>query len=87
MQDERRNTTLCWNCKNAVGSTMCSWAKDFKPVVGWQAIRNDLKSTPGGGMVISYIVLCCPLFDPDDDLIDFQPRLKRYCGRKKDEKE
>lgn len=44
---------------------MCSWAQKFQPVEGWKAWRNDLKSTPTGGLVISYHVDKCPLFIRD----------------------
>ena len=81
--DERRNSTICWDCQRAVGKDRCCWADNFKPVKGWNAIRNDLKSTPNGGLVISYIVLCCPLFVPDEPL-NGQPvqQYKRFCGKK-----
>ena len=57
--------TICWDCRNATGH--CSWSryKSFRPVEGWDVIPtkiNDGTRNPQS----SYIVLRCPLFDPDD---------------------
>ena len=53
--------TLCWMCKNACG--FCSWSKEFKPVEGWTAERNDMQVH--NRLDESYIVYECPEFEQD----------------------
>jgi len=51
------NSTICWDCANAVGK--CSWSEKFKPVKGWTVV----KSTKDGQT--TYVVLDCPQFIRD----------------------
>ena len=45
--------TLCWQCdKSCTGG--CSWSKDFVPVNGWVAEKNEKRG--------SYSVITCPEF-------------------------
>lgn len=48
------NFTLCWDCERSYKKT-CNWAKDFKPVDGW-----DADETKNG-----YLVKSCPEFIRD----------------------
>ena len=59
-----RSFTLCWDCANYCGG--CSWSDHWmhKPVEGWTAIRNDIR-TKAGDVVESYIVMGCPEFVRD----------------------
>ena len=62
-------STLCWSCDKATGG--CSWSKQFKPVPGWDAVRNDVLVQYGSGEHSkrlydeSYVVKACPEFVPD----------------------
>lgn len=53
--DWPRKSTLCWDCKNAVG--WCSWSREFEPVNGW-----DAEYKPN---LDSYLVNDCPEFERD----------------------
>ena len=57
--------TLCWDCRKAIG--MCSWSDhwEHRPVDGWTAVRNDMKSNSGEDTE-SWIVFSCPEFEPDE---------------------
>lgn len=67
----KRVDTLCWDCENAVNGKKCPWVGSFTPVEGWEAIPDLVwYNTPLVGGVVrheqkSYIVLSCPLFQPD----------------------
>ena len=57
------NNQLCWDCEKAYGQ--CSWLKNFKPVKGWVAKPNKIKTcTKDGGFyyIESYLIEKCPLF-------------------------
>ena len=57
-------TTQCLACNNAYGG--CQWSRDFIPIPGWDAIRNDLVDTaPYHREIESYTVLDCPEFELD----------------------
>lgn len=61
-------TTLCDLCANACGG--CEWSDcgNMRPVPGWEAVRNDVKSCRGENndvVVESYVVLSCPKFEQD----------------------
>lgn len=60
---QSKNQTLCWTCKNAVpmlfGSDYvqgCEWSIDLKPVPGWKAKKTVCDDR------ISYRVKTCPKF-------------------------
>ena len=54
--------TLCWKCqKSCGGPNGCSWFNGFKPVPGWDAIRNDTIYR-NSGPKLSYTVISCPEF-------------------------
>ncbi len=53
------NSTICWNCKNAVCSG-CAWSRSFKPVDGWEAKRETINA--GGRFLETYTVRSCPQF-------------------------
>jgi len=55
--------SLCWRCRNAVDFKVCSWARDFTPIPGWDAIPHQYSSCSGGYR--SYHVKQCPLFAAD----------------------
>lgn len=58
---EQEESTLCWNCANAVGG--CSWSQSFEPVEGWDAVPCIIR---GNGIEVpSFRVLSCPLFERD----------------------
>jgi hypothetical protein len=60
-EEKSQRRTKCWICKNAFGG--CSWSREFKPVEGWTAERNDMKVHNRWDE--SYIVDDCPEFVPD----------------------
>lgn len=65
---DKQRKTICWNCANTNGKK-CSWfAKNAKPVDGWEAIRNDIAINDHGTMRFceSYIVTRCPNFYPSE---------------------
>lgn len=51
----------CWTCKNACGG--CEWSKEFKPVPGWIAAKNVIKSN--GEYAETYRIIKCPKYNPD----------------------
>ncbi len=53
--------TLCWECAKSCGE--CSWAREFKPVEGWEAKPTTIKGE--GYKYRSYRVISCPQFQPD----------------------
>lgn len=62
--------TLCWSCAHAVpsadGERGCSWSLRWEPVVGWEAVRRDIK-IPGKKreqdcITESYLVVSCPRY-------------------------
>ena len=56
--------TICWDCKRATG--YCAWSKSFKAVKGWKAVPTKIQRvTPPYDTIDSYLVLECPLFEPD----------------------
>ena len=57
---ERKASTLCWDCKRALGD--CPWSRSFEPVEGWVAVPTVIyyHSQPS---VDSYCVISCPLFE------------------------
>ena len=60
--------SICPNCKNCVPNlekrTGCEWSVAFRPVPGWNAVRNDLRPLREGGQkLMSYAVLECPKFE------------------------
>ena len=60
--------TLCWDCSKAGG--LCPWSDhwEHKPVPGWSAVQTRMRAN-NGGTDTSYIVLACPLFEPDERTI------------------
>ena len=77
--DKPAGATICWKCDNACGG--CSWSREFKPVPGWKATRNDVSTSrcvSGKNRrtkTESYIVHECPEFVPDPPL---EERKKRW---------
>lgn len=63
--------TLCWQCLRSYKGARCSWAQNFIPVEGWEAVYSPVKSfrtyrSPGAyEMMDSYMVRKCPEFLPD----------------------
>ena len=53
--------TLCWSCQRAVKE--CPWSANFEPVDGWDA--DETKIMGPYGVIPSYFVRKCPLYDPD----------------------
>lgn len=63
-------STLCWKCKWATGlENKCPWASKGQAVKGWKAKRRDMVVANNGAceeyVIESYIVIKCPLFEPD----------------------
>lgn len=52
--------TLCWKCANIIKDG-CEWAKENKPVPGWEAKKTILLVSQGQ-RVNSYCVIKCPKF-------------------------
>lgn len=50
--------SLCWFCENNAGG--CSWAREFKPVQGWNATPSVIPNS--GNPMHSYHVEGCPKF-------------------------
>ena len=51
--------TLCWDCRNSTEKD-CEWARYFKPVDGWEAIKRTTKHGE-----TTYVVIRCPKFIRD----------------------
>lgn len=66
-QSWKKDTTLCWDCKNATDINKCPWACNNTPVDGWWARPTTLKMFRGSTPNIerSYCVIMCPLFERD----------------------
>lgn len=66
---EARQSTLCWDCINAVPDPEkhhgCSWSIMFLPVPGWDAIYAPVRAYVGNEATTteSYIVKKCPMFE------------------------
>lgn len=58
--------TICWECAlSGYGNVSdCPWEREFKPVDGWTAERNDVLFSNGGRRYWSesYCVKRCPLY-------------------------
>lgn len=64
--------TLCWRCAKACGK--CSWSdRSFTPVEGWVAEPTKLHGD--GGVIDSFRVIECPLFE--DDTQQYNRKVKR----------
>ena len=74
MKNERGNKaeTLCWSCQRAVKE--CPWSANFGPVDGWDAVETKVMGPYG--IIPSYFVRACPMYDPDP------PQPKPTRGRK-----
>lgn len=59
MRSARKPQSLCWHCNKLSG---CSWLDNEKPVIGWQAIRNDIEYRSSNLIYKSYFVYGCPQF-------------------------
>ena len=56
--------TICWDCRRATG--FCAWSKSFKAVKGWKAVPTKIQRvTPPYDTIDSYLVIECPLFEPE----------------------
>lgn len=68
MNQYNKQGSICWDCANATGK--CSWSdsREYKPVEGWKAVRNDIK-VANGVMAESYLVTECPEFKPDAERV------------------
>ena len=57
--------TKCWSCKRP-GTSTCPWdaSAGNTPTPGWTAIPTKI-FFQGKGLVRSYLVIDCPLFDED----------------------
>lgn len=53
-------SSLCWCCRKSVRQE-CSWAKDFVPIKGWNAVKT-IKNPDGLYPIESYNVKDCPEF-------------------------
>lgn len=66
--------SICWDCQNAVPnfekSRGCSWSLGFKPVEGWEAVRQDVAHGDYASQwhreIESYTVINCPCFKKDE---------------------
>lgn len=58
--------SLCWSCKN-ITTSGCDWSADYKPVKGWEAIRDEKDSFYSGGSNESWYVIDCPKFAADGE--------------------
>lgn len=78
----RAESTLCWDCQNAVpdGERGCPWSESLTPVPGWIAEKTKhLQQYTVGGKVVrrdieSYCVLECPMFLRDEPRADEPPK-------------
>lgn len=70
--------TLCWSCQRAVKE--CPWSANFEPVDGWEA--DETKVMGAYGVIPSYFVRRCPLYEPDPE-----PKEPRKRRRKKNVEE
>lgn len=63
----KKDTTLCWDCKNATNINKCPWARDNTPVDGWWARPTKVRMYHGYDhrMEDSFCVIMCPLFERD----------------------
>lgn len=63
----KKDTTLCWDCKNATNINKCPWACNNTPVDGWWARPTQVRMYHGYDhrMEDSYCVIMCPLFERD----------------------
>lgn len=69
--DFKPNTTICWNCRNAVpdayGKRGCSWSREGTPVEGWIATPRTLYQYKSKDdemtEVIAFSVSDCPKFE------------------------
>ena len=59
-----QSETLCWRCARSTGKNMCSWARSFGPVTGWDAQPTTLASSQGK-MRDSFHVRSCPQYDKE----------------------
>ena len=60
-----KTPTLCWDCANSA-SDGCSWAREFIPVPGWEAVPTKIKVKYHDGTFIdSFCVISCPEFKRD----------------------
>lgn len=62
-----KTETLCWNCKNSLGS--CSWSDELKPVEGWDATPSRFAvgfNTDGSPRIMkTFCVQSCPYYIED----------------------
>ena len=63
----KKDTTLCWDCKNATNINKCPWACNNTPVDGWWARPTQVRMYHGYDhrMEDSFCVIMCPLFERD----------------------
>lgn len=63
---DKQMKTICWECAlSGYGNVSdCPWEREFKPVDGWNAERNDILIVNGALKYWSesYCVLRCPLY-------------------------
>lgn len=61
---QEEGNTLCETCAHAAKGCVspCPWAREFKPVEGWDAVHRPLKLKRGEGCTDSYLVRACPLY-------------------------
>ena len=82
MREERgywykpKQETLCWSCQRSVKE--CEWSANFEPVEGWDAEATKIAGPYG--VIDSFLVKRCPLYEPDP------PRPKKEKGAKRDGK-
>lgn len=55
-----KKETLCWTC-SLVGTSKCSWDREFKPVNGWEAEETKIWNSMKQDYWKSYRVISCPM--------------------------
>lgn len=60
-----KRETLCWKCQKAVLG--CSWARNYKPIPGWEAEKTKIRNNPYVPeiWIESYCVIKCPEYEKD----------------------
>ena len=68
---KKNQSTICGDCALAGFGCIskCPWEREFKPVPGWDAIRQDIKVSKDdeeARYTESYLVRACPLYKKEE---------------------